>query len=72
MRWMFAGLIALLIATDFTGINPGLGPGLSVKNAMLYIAVVVLMFRMALMGGFRLRMPGLHVAWAAWVGYAEA
>ena len=70
MRWMFAGLIALLIATDFTGINPGLGPGLSVKNAMLYIAVVVLAFRTALTGGFRLRMPGLHVAWAAWVGYA--
>jgi hypothetical protein len=67
---MFVGLIALLMATDFTGINPGLGPGLSVKNAMLYVAVVVLVFRMALSGGFRLRMPGLHVAWAVWIGYA--
>jgi hypothetical protein len=70
MRWMFVGLIVLLMATDFTGINPGLGPGLSVKNAMLYVAVVVLVFRMALTGGFRLRMPGLHLAWAAWIGYA--
>ena len=70
MRWMLVGLIALLIATDFTGINPGLGPGLSVKNAMLYMAVMVLAFRMALTGGFRLRMPGMHLAWVAWVGYA--
>ena len=70
MRWMLVGLIALLIATDFTGINPGLGPGLSVKNAMLYLAVMVLAFRMALTGGFRLRMPGMHLAWVAWVGYA--
>jgi O-antigen ligase len=70
MRWMLVGLIALLIGTDFTGINPGLGPGLSVKNAMLYLAVMVLAFRMALTGGFRLRMPGMHLAWVAWVGYA--
>jgi O-antigen ligase len=67
---MFVGLIALLMATDFTGINPGLGPGLSVKNAMLYLGVMVLAFRTALTGGFRLRMPGLHVAWGVWIGYA--
>lgn len=70
MRWMLVGLIALLIATDFTGINPGLGPGLSVKNAMLYMAVMVLAFRIALTGGLRLRMPAMHLAWVAWVGYA--
>jgi O-antigen ligase len=62
--------MALLITTDFTGKNPGLGPGLSVKNVMLYIIVMVLGFRMALVGGFRLRMPGLHVAWVVWIGYA--
>jgi hypothetical protein len=42
MRWLFVVLIALLLVTDFTGVNPGLGPGLSVKNAMLYAAVMVL------------------------------
>jgi O-Antigen ligase len=70
MRWMLVGLIALLITTDFTGINPGLGPGLSVKNAMLYLLVMVLAFRMALSGGVKLRMPAMHLAWVAWVGYA--
>lgn len=70
MRWMLISLMALLITTDFTGRNPGLGPGLSVKNVMLYLIVMVLGFRMALVGGFRLRMPGLHVAWVVWIGYA--
>jgi hypothetical protein len=67
---MLVGLIGLLIITDFTGINPGLGPGLSVKNAMLYMLVMVLAFRIALSGGIRLRMPAMHLAWVAWVGYA--
>jgi len=70
MRWLFVVLIGLLMVTDFTGVNPGLGPGLSVKNAMLYVAVMVLAFRIALSGGFRIRLPGLHLAWAAWIGYA--
>lgn len=70
MRWLFVFLIALLITSDFVGHNPGLGPGLSVKNATLYMAALALMFRMALSGNFKLRMPGIHMAWGMWVGYA--
>jgi O-antigen ligase len=70
MRWLFVALIVLLMVSDFHGVNPGLGPGLSAKNAMLYLVVMVLTFRIALTGGFRMRMPGLHLAWAVWVGYA--
>ena len=70
MRWMFVFLVTLLIASDFLGHNPGLGPGLSVKNACLYVVSLALMFRIALGGQFKLRMPGLHMAWALWIGYA--
>ena len=70
MRWMFVLLVTLLIASDFFGHNPGLGPGLSVKNAMLYVIALALMFRMALSGNFKLRLPGLHMAWGMWIGYA--
>jgi O-antigen ligase len=70
MRWMFVFLVTLLIASDFLGHNPGLGPGLSLKNACLYVVTLALMFRMALSGQFRLRLPGLHMAWALWIGYA--
>jgi O-antigen ligase len=70
MRWMFVFLVALLIASDFLGHNPGLGPGLSVKNAFLYVIVMAVVFRMALTGNFKLRLPGMHMAWAMWVGYA--
>jgi O-antigen ligase len=70
MRWMFVLLVTLLITSDFLGHNPGLGPGLSVKNAMLYVIALALMFRMALSGNFKLRLPGLHMAWGMWIGYA--
>jgi O-antigen ligase len=67
---MFVFLVTLLIATDFLGHPVGLGPGLSIKNACLYVVTLALMFRMALSGNFKLRMPGLHMAWALWIGYA--
>jgi len=70
MRWMFVFLVTLLIASDFLGHNPGLGPGLSLKNAMLYFIAMWLLFRLTLMGNFKLRMPGLHMSWALWIGYA--
>jgi O-antigen ligase len=70
MRWLFVLLITLLIASDFLGHNPGLGPGLSVKNAFLYLITMALLFRMTLSGNFKLRLPGLHMAWGLWIGYA--
>jgi O-antigen ligase len=70
MRWMFVLLVTLLITSDFLGHNPGLGPGLSVKNGMLYVIAMALMFRMTLAGNFKLRLPGLHMAWGMWIGYA--
>jgi O-Antigen ligase len=70
MRWLFVVLMGVLMISDFHGTNPGLGPGLSLKNAVLYTVVMVLAFRMALTGGFRLRMPALHMAWAVWIFYA--
>jgi O-antigen ligase len=70
MRWLFVFLITLLIASDFLGHNPGLGPGLSVKNAILYFVAMSLMFRIALGGNFKWRLPVLHMAWGMWIGYA--
>src|ERR1700734_3012873 len=69
-RWMFVFLAVLLITSDFLGHNPGLGPGLSMKNAFLYLIAMAIMFRMALTGDFKFRLPGLHMAWGMWVGYA--
>jgi O-antigen ligase len=70
MRWLFVMLITVLIASDILGHNPGLGPGLSLKNALLYLIALTLMFRITLSGRFQLRMPGIHMAWAVWIGYA--
>jgi O-Antigen ligase len=70
MRWLFVFLIVLLMISDFMGHNPGLGPGLSLKNATLYLLAMALMFRMALTGNFKLRLPGIHMAWGLWIGYS--
>ncbi|MDB6087240.1 MAG: hypothetical protein JWN85_24, partial [Gammaproteobacteria bacterium] len=70
MRWLFVLLITVLIMSDILGHNPGLGPGLSVKNALLYLIALTLLFRIALSGRFQLRLPAMHMAWVVWIGYA--
>ncbi len=70
MRWLFVMLITVLIGSDMVGHNPGLGPGLSVKNALLYLVALALLFRIALSGKFRMRFPAIHTAWGVWLGYA--
>jgi hypothetical protein len=70
MRWLFVLLITVLIGSDLVGHNPGVGPGLSVKNGLLYLIALVLLFRLALSGKFRMRFPVIHTAWGIWLGYA--
>jgi O-antigen ligase len=71
MRWLFLLLIAVLAGSDILDKDMSLGFGLSPKNLLLYMIALAMFFRMAVVGGGpRMRMPGLHVAFATWVGYA--
>jgi len=69
MRLLFMLLIGTLAASDILGTGMSLGPGLSVKNALLYPLALGLLFRLAVKGGFRMRLPSLNAAFLVWVGY---
>lgn len=69
MRLLYLLLIAVLAASDILHTGMSLGPGLSAKNALLYPIALGLMFRMALTGQFRVRMPSVNVAFVVWVVY---
>src|SRR6185312_16019971 len=70
MRFLFVLLIGILAASDILQTGMSMGPGLSVKNALLYPIALGLIFRMALTGRFRMRLPAVNVAFILWMGYA--
>ncbi len=70
MRLLFVLLITTLAASDILGTGMSLGPGLSVKNALLYPIALGVLFRMALTGRFRMRLPIVNAAFIVWITYA--
>ncbi len=70
MRWLFIVLIWVLATTDILGREFTLGPGLSAKNAVLYVIAFTMFFRVTLSGGLRMRLPILHAAFAVWIFYS--
>ena len=70
MRLLYVLLISTLALSDIFSVGMSLGPGLSVKNALLYPIALGLMFRMALTGRFRMRLPVVNVAFILWITYA--
>jgi O-antigen ligase len=70
MRLLYVLLISTLALSDIFSAGMSLGPGLSVKNALLYPIALGLLFRMALTGRFRMRLPIVNVAFIVWITYA--
>ena len=70
MRLLYVLLISTLALSDIFSVGMSLAPGLSVKNALLYPLALGLMFRMALTGRFRMRLPIVNVAFILWITYA--
>lgn len=70
MKYLVALLLVVLIVCDVYRIGLSLGPGLSVKNAVLYMAAMAFVLRMVVQGGFKYTLPRLHSAFAVLIGYA--
>lgn len=70
MRLLYVLLIGTLAACDILQTGMSLGPGLSLKNALLYPIALGLLFRMALTGRFRMRLSVLNIAFIIWISYA--
>ena len=70
MRFLLALLIFALTAIDIFGWTQSLGPGLSVKNAILYMILLGLAARFVARGGIRLELPQIHLWFGILIGFA--
>jgi hypothetical protein len=70
MRWLIVMLVGVLVVSDIFSLDLSLAPGLSVKNAMLYVVAITLFFRIVLSGEVRIELPDVHAFFAVWIGYA--
>lgn len=70
MRYLLALLIFFLTTIDMFGWRLSLGPGLSVKNAILYLILLTLSARFVVRGGFRLELPQVHLWFGVLIAYA--
>ena len=70
MRYLLALLIFLLTTIDVFGWTLSLAPGLSAKNAIIYVILLVLSARFVVRGGMRLELPQLHLWFGVLIAYA--
>lgn len=70
MRYLLALLFVALIAGDVFGWTQSIAPGMSLKNAFLYLAALMLAARIVIRGGFKLEVPGIQLWFGVLIGYA--
>lgn len=70
MRYLLALLIFTLATADVFGWTLSLAPGLSVKNAIIYVALLALAARFVVRGGLRMELPQVHLWFGVLIVYA--
>jgi hypothetical protein len=70
MRYVLALLFILLMAGDVFGWNQSLAPGMSVKNAIIYVAALMLATRTVFGRGLKLEIPVIHLWMGVLIAYA--
>jgi len=72
MRFLLSALILLLVFCHIFSLDLSLAPGLSAKNAVLYLAASLIAFRLVVSRNFQMEMREFVVLYGAFVGYAIA
>ena len=70
MRFLLIALIGSLMLAVALGIDPGPAPGLNIKNALLYLIMLMLLVRVTLDRRYRIQMPSIPLVFIALIGYA--
>jgi O-antigen ligase len=70
MRYLLTLPIIVYTIGDTFRLPLSLGPGLSLKNGILYLVGLMLALRMVLRGNFRFELPTIHICFAILIGYA--
>lgn len=69
MKILLSLLIVILVASQTFSIDASLAPGLSVKNAFLYVIAASLILRIVVSGRFKTSLAGLQLSFAFLVAY---
>jgi O-antigen ligase len=70
LRWVLSILIVGLMVSQTLSLDISLAPGLSLKNAFLYLTALVILLRIVISGNFRMELPGIHAAFGFLLLYA--
>lgn len=70
MRYLLALLIFFFTTCDVFGWSLSLAPGLSVKNALMYVTMLALVSQYAARGGFRLEVRPVYFWYGVLIAYA--
>ena len=65
MSFLLSALMALVAAEQLFALPLSVAPGLSVENALLYVMLGALIFKMALQRTVRFELRALHVCFIA-------
>jgi hypothetical protein len=72
MRFLLSALILLLVFSHIFSMDLSLAPGLSAKNAVLYVAASLIAFRLIVSRNFQMEMREFVVFYFALIAYAIA
>lgn len=72
MRFILSGLILLLVICHIFSLDLSLAPGLSAKNAVLYLAASFIAFRLVVNRDFQMEMGEFVAFYLALIAYAAA
>jgi O-antigen ligase len=70
MIYLLLFVVASFATTDILSVDLSLAPGLSAKNAILYLVGLCLAFQMVTRGNFKLQLPTIHAWFAVLIAYA--
>lgn len=70
MRISLSIVIAFFVVQDVFDLSLSLGPGLSAKNAILYVLAATLAFKMTLQRSYAFDLRALHVCFAILIAYS--
>jgi O-antigen ligase len=70
LRYLLALLIVFLTTADVSGWTLSLAPGLSVKNAIIYLILLALAARFVVRGGMQMQLPKIHLWFGVLIAYA--
>jgi len=70
MRLLLTALIAFFVIQDVFDLSLSLGPGMSAKNALLYVIAGALAFKISMQHSFTFELRALHVCFVVLITYA--